>query len=82
MTLFDLLSEREKKIESEKCWVKVLQVMQLKKDLRAFLSSKIEVQKTVKNELRYSWHGSNVMYRNHGLEYYYNDTKKSRLLFE
>lgn len=56
--------------------------MQLKKDLRAFLSYKIEVQKTVKNELRYSWHGSNVMYRNHGLEYCYNEKKKSRILFE
>ena len=51
--------------------------MQLKKDLRAFLSSRIEVQKSVKNELRYSWNGSNVMYRNHGLEYCYSKKKES-----
>lgn len=50
--------------------------MQLKKDLRAFLSSRIEVQKTVKNELRYSWNGSNVMYRNPGLEYCYSEKKR------
>ena len=55
--------------------------MQLKKDLRAFLSSRIEVQKSVKNELRYSWNGSNVMYRNHGLEYCYSK-KKRRVLFD